>query len=94
MPKSNIGFDLRMAIDGLKPFAPYSTSPQAGQWHRCSEILHDIEAVIRLIDARKPGLLNSLEEHLLDETQLEEFGEHPQILALIDRHCHFREPMR
>lgn len=83
-----------MAIDGLKRFAPYSTNPQAEQWQQCTEILRDIEVIILLIEIRKPGLLNALEEYLLNETQMEEFGEHPQILALIDRHCHFREPMR
>ena len=94
MAKSNIGFGLRMAIDGLKRFAPYSTSPDATQWQRCNEILRDVEAVILLIDIRKPGLLNTLEDYLEDESVTDQLSDSPEIRALISRYCQKREPLR
>jgi hypothetical protein len=91
---SGLNQEVTIAIASLMRFAPFSTQPEFKVWRDTIGSLKEVQAALQLIDAFKPGLLNTLVAAAYDEIRADQGTPMPEISALIARYAKRREPLR
>ncbi len=94
MAKSNLSTELARAIADLERFAPFSTHSKRRPWREALASLQNIDAVLRTIEAFRPGVLHTLEAAAEVELQVEHDAPIPAITALVKRYSSRRESLR
>ncbi len=89
--RSCCSIDIASAQRGLQRFAPYSTSPEYPAWKNLYEILSDVRASLDLVEAYKPGLIDTLVRSAYEEACLRIEPTPAAVSALITRYTTRRE---